>query len=359
MRTTQQRRLTAALAVTLAGALALGAAAPASATTDRHPRAFDLQAHRGGVALTVENTLPAFDKALALGVSTLELDVQITQDGYAVVTHDRDPNPAKCVDTKPAFPGDPEFPYVPHKTYIKDLTLAQVRTIDCGSLRQPQFPGQELHPGERMPLLSEVLRLVNRHRAHQVTLNIETKVEAGAPEQTAPREQFVQVVAREVRKAHLVDQVTIQSFDWGALMRMSEVEPRFPLVALTNGQQFLQVGAAGASPWLGGIDIDDFPGSIQEKFVAATASFGADAVSPVHGDPQGGGVNDPGYVPFTTPELVDAAHDAGMDVVPWTIDDRATIESLMDIGVDGLITDRPDLLRTIMAERHLKLPKRY
>jgi glycerophosphoryl diester phosphodiesterase len=376
---TRQRRSGTVLAVTLAGALALGGA-PASAlstgadagparhadhtagaahTGAAHPRAFDLQAHRGGIALTVENTLPAFDNALALGVSTLELDVQITQDGYAVVTHDRDPSPAKCVDTEPAFPGDPEFPYVPDKTYIKDLTLAQVRTLDCGSLRQPQFPGQELHPGERMPLLSEVLRLVNRHRAHQVTLNIETKVEAGAPEQTAPREQFIQVVAREVRKAHLVDQVTIQSFDWGSLMRMSEVEPRFPLVALTNSQQFLQVGVPGASPWLGGLDIDDFQGSIQEKFVAAAASFGADAVSPVHGDPQGGGVNDPGYVPFTTPELVDAAHDAGMDVIPWTIDDRATIELLMDIGVDGIITDRPDLLRAIMAERHLKLPKRY
>ncbi|MDR7380826.1 glycerophosphodiester phosphodiesterase family protein [Promicromonospora iranensis] len=357
MRTTP-RRTTAALAVTIAGALALGAA-PASAAPAGHPRAFDLQAHRGGVALTVENTLPAFDNALELGVSTLELDVQITQDGYAVVTHDRDPHPAKCVDTEPAFPGDPEFPYVPDRTYIKDLTLAQVRTIDCGSLRQPQFPGQELHPGERMPLLSEVLDLVNRHRARQVTLNIETKVEAGAPEQTAPREEFVQVVAREVRKARLVDQVTIQSFDWGSLMRMSEVEPRFPLVALTNGQQFLQVGAPGTSPWLGGIDIDDFPGSIQEKFVAASASFGADAVSPVHGDPQGGSVTNPGYVPFTTPELVSAAHDAGMAVIPWTINDRATMESLMDIDVDGIITDRPDLLRTIMAERHLKLPKRY
>ena len=355
MRTTE-RRVGAAVAATLAGVLALGAV-PASATG--HPRGFDLQAHRGGIALTVENTLPACDNALALGVSTLELDVQITRDGYAVVTHDRDPSPAKCVDTEPAFPGDPAFPYVPGATYVKDLTLAQVRTLDCGSLRQPQFPDQELHPGERMPLLSEVLALVNRHRAHQVTLNIETKVEAGAPEQTAPREQFVQVVAREVRAARLVDQVTIQSFDWGSLMRMSEVEPRFPLVALTNGQQFLQVGADGASPWLGGLDIDDFRGSIQQKFVAAAASFGADAVSPVHGDPQGGGVEDPDYVPFTTRELVRAAHRQGMDVVPWTVDDRATIESLMDLGVDGLITDRPDLLRTIMAERHLKLPKRY
>ncbi|MGF0116642.1 glycerophosphodiester phosphodiesterase family protein [Promicromonospora sp. Marseille-Q5078] len=364
-----RRAVAAVAAVVVSAALAAAGAAPAVATGQGrghgqehghgNTRTFDLQAHRGGVAMTVENTLPAFANALELGVSTLELDVQITADGYAVVTHDRDLSPAKCVDTAPATPGDPEYPYVPGRTYIKDLTLAQVRTIDCGSLRQPQFPDQELHPGERIPLLSEVFDLVNRYRARQVTLNVETKVEAGAPDQTAPREQFVQVVAREVRRARLTDQVTIQSFDWGSLMRMREVAPRLPVVALTNGQQFLQQGQAGASPWLGGLDIDDFEGSLQQRFVAAAASFGADAVSPVHGDPQGGGVGDPGYVPFTTAELVSAAHDAGMAVVPWTVDDPATIRSLLDLGVDGLITDAPDVLRRIMAERHLKLPKPY
>ncbi len=356
-----------ALMAAVAAAVALGGLAPAGADgggpgPDGHHgprRSFDLQAHRGGVSLVVENTLPAFANALELGVSTLELDVQITEDGHAVVTHDRDLSPAKCVDTAPAFPGDPEFPYVPGRTYVKDLTLAQVRTIDCGSLRAPAYPSQELSPGERMPLLSEVLDLVNAYRARDVTLNIEPKVEAGAPEQTAPREQFVQAVAAEVRAAGLRRQVTIQSFDWGTLMRMGEVEPRLPLVALTNGQQFLQAGQPGASPWLGGLDIDDFTGSLQQRYVAAAASFGADAVSPVHGDPQGGVVTDPGYVPFTTPELVQAAHAARMDVVPWTVNDRATMESLMDIGVDGLITDRPDLLRQVMAERGLRLPRDY
>jgi glycerophosphoryl diester phosphodiesterase len=362
MDTHRSRRALVAAAVASAIAVtSLGPAALAAPTDgprgDGHR--FDLQAHRGGISLVVENTLPAFANALELGVSTLELDVQITEDGHAVVTHDRDLSPAKCVDTAPAFAGDPEFPYVPGRTFVKDLTLAQVRTVDCGSLRAPAYPGQRLSPGERMPLLSEVLDLVNAYRAYKVTLNIEPKVEAGAPEQTAPREQFVQAVAADVRAAGLHNQVTIQSFDWGTLMRMGEVDPRLPLVALTNGQQFLQAGMPGASPWLGGIDIDDFSGTLQQRFVAAAASFGADAVSPVHGDPQGGTVNDPGYVPFTTSELVRAAHAARMEVVPWTVNDRATMESLIDIGVDGLITDRPDLLRQILGERGFRLPRAY
>lgn len=358
--------LTAGLATALAAGVATTAGAgpadasaiePAGSTTERndHRRRFDLQAHRGGVGLTVENTIASFGRALDLGVTTLELDVQITRDGYAVVTHDRDPVEAKCADTAPATPGDPQYPYVPGKTYVKDLTLAQIRTLDCGSKAQPQFPGQHVSPGARMPLLSEVFALVRARHASGVTLNVETKVEAGAPEQTAPREQFVQVVAREVRRAGMLRQVTVQSFDWGALMRMHEVEPRLPIVALTNGQQFLQAGQPGPSPWLGGIDIDDFGGSL----VAAAASFHADAISPVAGDPQSGKVTDPGYVPYTTAAMVHDAHAAGMLVIPWTIDDDATMQSLIDAGVDGLITDYPDTGRQVMARNDFALPRSY
>src|SRR5688500_19573687 len=88
-------------------------------------RKFDLQAHRGGIGLTVESTLAAFGKALELGVTTLELDVQITKDGREVVTHDRKTNPAKCIDTAPVTPGDPAFPYA--GKYVKDLTFDQDR----------------------------------------------------------------------------------------------------------------------------------------------------------------------------------------------------------------------------------------
>ncbi len=128
----------------LAPALLLaGAAVPASAAADRHrslpapgPNQFDLEAHRGGIGLTTENTLEAFDNALKLGVTTLELDVQITEDRVAVVTHDRRIAAQKCRDTRPVVAGDSQYPYV--GKYIKDLTLAQVRTLDC-SLPWPTF----------------------------------------------------------------------------------------------------------------------------------------------------------------------------------------------------------------------------
>ncbi|MEV6150195.1 glycerophosphodiester phosphodiesterase family protein [Nonomuraea sp. NPDC052129] len=346
------RAAAAAVALTLAAAAYPGPAA-ADPGLDRHGRrTFDLQAHRGGLGLVVESTLASFANGLQVGVSTLELDIQITEDGKAVVTHDRRVDARKCQDTGPVTPGDPEYPYV--GKYLNTLTFAQVQTLDCGSRTLPDFPGQRPSPGARMPLLREVFDLVKRYRANDVKLNVETKVEAGAPSETAPREQFVRVAVEEIRRAHMLRQVTIQSFDWGSLMLMRQVEPRLPLVALTN-IDFLQTGKPGASPWLGGIDIDDFGGDP----LRAVKSFGAGAFSPVHGSPQNGKVTDPGYQAYVTREMVDQAHRLGLKVIPWTIDDEATINKLIDDGVDGIITDYPDRLRTVLETRGFTLPRQY
>ncbi|WP_091668652.1 glycerophosphodiester phosphodiesterase [Amycolatopsis marina] len=339
---------TAAVVTALLGS-GVAAAHAAPGTSRNH---FDIQAHRGGLGLTVEGTLPAFAKAMALGVTTLELDIQITRDGREVVTHDRRINPAKCADTAPVTEGDPDFPYA--GKYIRNLTFAQVRTLDCGSQRQPNHPDQELAPGAKMPTLAEVFRLARQQRAWKIRFNIETKVEAAAPEETAPREQFVRRAALEVTRSGFAHNTTIQSFDWGSLMLMRRTAPWLKTVALTQ-PEFLQVGQPGKSPWLGGLDIDDFGGSP----VRAVKTFGADALSPVHGNPQGGKVTDPGYQPFTTKALVREAHRAGIKVVPWTVNDPATMHKLIDDGVDGIITDYPDRLRAVAAERGFRLPRQY
>lgn len=322
---------------------------PANAQDQTRP--FDLQAHRGGIGLVTESTLEAFANALELGVSTLELDTQVSEDGYVVVTHDRQVLAHRCLDTGPATADDPEFPYV--GKYIKDLHWDQIRTLDCGSQRAEAHAGQEIVPGARMVLLSEVFDLVKRYRAYDVMLNIETKVEAGAPHETAPRDEFVAAVIEQIRQHRMQNQVSIQSFDWGALMLVKELAPELPIVALSNAQSFLQCGMPGASPWTGGIDIDDFDCNLP----AAAASFSADAISPVHGLPQSGHINDSDYVPFTTRQMVDQAHDLGLKVIPWTINDTATMAHLIDIGVDGIITDYPDRLRNVMQTQNIALPK--
>ncbi|MGL5816905.1 MAG: esterase-like activity of phytase family protein [Phycicoccus sp.] len=312
----------------------------------------DVQAHRGGIGMTTEETVAGFAKALELGVTTLELDTQVTEDRAVVVTHDRQVQGAKCRDTAPAFDGDPEYPYVGR--YVRDLTLAQVRTLECGWQQLPGFPAQEAVAGP-MAELSDVFDLVRRHRARVVTLNVETKVEAGAPEQTAPREVFVGAVAEEIRRSGLQRQVVVQSFDWGALRVMHEELPRVPLAALTN-VDFLQVGQPGASPWLGGIDADDFGGD----FVAAADSIpGVEVLSPVHGFPQSGRIGQAGYRFYTDADLVRRAHERGLTVIPWTVNDPATLEALVDAGVDGVITDYPNVLREVLRTRGMPLPRAY
>lgn len=315
--------------------------------------AFDLQAHRGGLGLTTEESLEGFGKALRLGVTTLELDTQITKDRKVVVNHDRQVSAQKCEDTGPLTPGDPTYPYV--GKYIKDLTLAQIRTMDCGYQQLPGYPEQEQVKGFRMVELRDVLDLVRAYGAKRVTLNIETKVEAGAPEQTAPRELFVRRVFEEIHRSGIERQVSVQSFDWGALKAMHRLAPTYPLVALTN-YDFLQVGKDGASPWLGGIDVDDYDGDFVR---AADAVPGVTALSPNYGFPQNGTVADPGFRFYPDRRMIRDAHRRGLKVIPWTCDDPATIEALMDLGIDGIITDYPDRVRAVMADRGLPLPTSY
>jgi glycerophosphoryl diester phosphodiesterase len=265
------------------------------------------------------------------------------------VTHERRISAIKCRDTAAAVAGDPEFPYV--GDLIKELSLEQVATLDCGWQQLPGFPHQHVVAGARMPRLDEVFALVDCYGAHDVRFSIDPKFAADAPHETAPRSQLVRVVAHEVRKAHVVQRATIVGLDWGVLMKMRKLEPRLPIVAAAS-PRFLQAGEPGRSPWLGGLDVDDFRGGL----VGAAASFGADAIAPVHGSPANPGAGLPRYQPFTTRKMIRRAHRSGLEVIPWTVNRRATMRQLIDAGVDGIITDYPNRLRSVIARSGLRSP---
>ncbi len=311
----------------------------------------DLQAHRGGAALWPENTLAAFAGALAVGVTTLECDVHVSLDGIPMVVHDRRLGPEKYADTSPAADPDPFYPYV--GGLVTDLSLAQLKTVDAGSRVPAAFPGRLPAPAARIPTLDELFALVADRGADGVRFNIETKFDALAPNESAPRERFAEVVVEHVRRAGLVDRVSVQCFDWACLRLVREAEPGIRLNVLA-APKYLRAGKPEASPWLGGVHIDDYP-----DLASAVSAQGFESISPAHGYPFASGVEDPAYRPFTTSALVEAAHAAGLTVVPYTVDDPATMRRLLDLGVDGLVTNYPGRLRELLAERGERLPPAY
>lgn len=333
------RTLTVAIAAMLSAGF-IGSAPAATAAG-----AFDLQAHRGGRGETTEESLRAFAKALELGVTTLELDIVLSRDGQPMVWHDPVIQEDKCTDTAPAFDGDPQYPYV--GKLVWELTSAQLHTLDCGKLL-PGFPQAEVVAGNKIATLPEVFALADSHRA-RVRYNIETKIEADRPEMSAPPERFVDVILAAVRAAGKQDLVEIQSFDWRTLPLVHAAAPSIPLVALWDETTFVP-----GSAWLNGID----PAVVRDPIDAA-AMVGADILSPGYSVPYGQVPGDPGFALVADAEFVSRAHDRGMTVVPWTINDPGAMRAQILAGADGIITDYPTRLRAVMADMGLPLPEAY
>jgi glycerophosphoryl diester phosphodiesterase len=322
-------------AVLLLVALTAGALLAPLPKASALPFEFDLQAHRGGRGETTEESLRAFAKSLELGVSTLELDIAITSDGQPIVWHDPTIDAEKCADTGPALAGDPQYPYV--GKLVHELTLVQISTLDCGR-RLAEFPRAEVMQGNKIATLPEVFALADSYQAG-VRYNIETKVEADKPGSSADPQQFVDVIVGAVRSAGKVDRVEIQSFDWRTLPIVHQAEPSIPLVALYDEETWVP-----ESPWLAGINVAD-PAVGGDPMIAATM-VGASILSPKYQLVAGG--------PF-----VDRAHSLGLKVIPWTIDDADAMREQIGYGVDGIITDYPTLLRSVLAELGMPLPPAY
>lgn len=295
------------------------------------PAGFDLQSHRGGRGETTEESLRAFAKSLELGVSTLELDIVLTKDKQPLVWHDPRIDETKCTDTGPAFPGDPMYPYV--GKLVHELTLEQIRTLDCGKLLSG-FPDAEVVHGNKSAVLPEVFWLTDSYHA-DVRFNIETKIEADKPETSATPQEFVDVILDAVRAAGKVDKVDIQSFDWRTLPLVERAEPSIPRVALWDETTWVP-----GTPWLGGVD----PAAEADP-IAAAMSVGATVLSPQYL------LVDRGFV--------ERAHALGVKVTPWTVNDPDDMRALIAAGVDGLITDYPTRLRGVLAELGMPLPPSY
>jgi glycerophosphoryl diester phosphodiesterase len=270
--------------------------------------AFDIEGHRGCRGLMPENTIPAMMKALELGVTTLEMDAVITKDKQVILSHE------------PFFNHEittgPDGKYVTEQDErslnIYHMTYAQTQAYDVGLKPHPRFPNQRRLKATK-PLLREVIDNVEAYQklkgAHPVFYNIETKSNPGTDNNYHPApEEFVNTLMKVINAEKISDRVIIQSFDFRTLQVLHKKYPTIKTAAL----------------------IEDFDNRSFEEHLKALG-FVPTIYSPAYS--------------LVTKELVEKCHQQYIKVVPWTVNDKAAIAQLKTTGVDGVITDYPDLLK--------------
>jgi glycerophosphoryl diester phosphodiesterase len=304
-----------------------------------HAAAFDLQGHRGARGLAPENTLPGFALTLGIGVTTLETDLAVSRDGVLVISHDPALNPDITRGPDGQFLSG-RGPVIWH-TDFAELQRYDVGRMKAGTRYAQGFPDQVPVDGTRMPRVADVFALAAKAGNTAVRFNIETKLSPTAPAETLAPEPFARALIAEIRKAGVASRSTIQSFDWQTLQVVQKEAPEIATVYLTiarGGGDNVQVGKPGASPWTAGFDVDDHGGSAPATVHAA-----------------GGKIWSPFFQDLDEASFK-RAQELGLAVVPWTVNDEPNMRRLVQMGVDGLISDYPDRLRKVLAELGKALP---
>jgi glycerophosphoryl diester phosphodiesterase len=299
--------------------------------------AFDIEAHRGGRALFPENTLPSFANALSMGVNTLELDIGVTRDGAVVVSHERKLSPDLARGPDGVYVAPPGTPFV--QLRLEDVKRYDVGQIRPGSSYAAQFPDQRAVPGTRIPTLIEAFDLVRRSGDGAVRFNIETKIDPNHPEESPDPQRFVSVLLDLAQTERMSDRIMVQSFDWRTLQLVQKQAASIPTVYLTQ-----QKGAGAtialdkATEWTAGFNPGDYGHSLPRTIKAA-----------------GGAIWSP-YFRDVDADLIAESHRLGLKVVVWTVNKPDDIAAMIDIGVDGIISDHPDALRKVAGEKGIVLP---
>jgi glycerophosphoryl diester phosphodiesterase len=301
--------------------------------------AFDMQSHRGGRGLLPENTLASFENAIRMGTTTLEMDIAITADGIPVISHDPALNPAITRDAKGQW-------LTQHEPLIKSLTLAQVQSYDVGRLNPNhkyarEFPDQQPRDGQHIPTLAAVFNLVNDLGAKDVHFDMETKINPHHPESTLAPEAFVTIMLKVIREAGMTKRVMVQSFDWRTLELLHKLEPDIRTMYLT--MDFPDYSTVKDGAWTAGHLLKDHGNSVARMVRASAGQAPGIIWAPTQKNLSAEGVKE--------------AQALGLQVIPWTVNEKPQMEKLIVWGVDGIITDYPDRLREVMASKGLPLPQ--
>ena len=291
--------------------MTLSASTDQPAATEIADRAIDLQGHRGARGLMPENTIPAFLRALDLGVTTLEMDVAINAEGHVVLSHE------PWISAKICSHPDGRKVTEDEEKRLRIYTMSdeEVAGFDCGSRGHPDFPRQQAMAVSK-PLLGDVLQAVATHSSTSarapVRFNIEIKSRPEGDRVFHPEVwEYANILYQVLKEYDVLDRTTVQSFDPRALEAMHSIDPQVSTSLIISN-----------------------PHGIGENL--AQLSFVPDIYSPDY--------------ELVDEELIRAAHARNIQVIPWTINEADTMRKLLAWGIDGLITDYPDLAVEVLSE---------
>jgi glycerophosphoryl diester phosphodiesterase len=269
--------------------------------------------------------MPGFAGAIGIGVTAIEMDVALTRDGVVILSHD------PILD--PQLTRGPDGAWIaPPGALIRDLSYDAVTGFDVGRIRpgsqqKAAFPHQQGADGVRLPRLADVVAL-----DPSVHLAVELKTFPDHPDRTVPPEDMADAVLAVLDPAGVLPRTRIISFDWRALRYLAGIRPDLSLGYLTDAET-----VADARLWWGGPAPEDFGGSVLRAVAA-----------------EGGRVWGPDYRDLRAADVAEA-HNMGILVNPWTVNEPADMARLLDWGVGALTTDYPDRARAVMAEKNVAL----
>lgn len=278
---------------------------------------YDLQGHRGARGKRPENTIPAFHYCLENHMTTIELDTNLTKDQQLIVYHDTVLNSKICRFEN----GEPVTP-IP----IKELTVAELKRLDCGVADSPAFPEQLPVKGTRLLTLADFFEFVQVFEQQHVRLkpirfNIETKF--GKDYTPSEVNVMAGLMVKAITDAGMTERSTVQSFVLEVLPEIKKIDGRIQTSAL------FEPGVTQAFLLKSGVSYG------RKKIIQRTLAVEADIISP--------------HFLYVDRKFIQRCHGVGKKVLPWVLNDEKMMEDFLELGVDGIISDYPDRLSRVYS----------
>lgn len=297
-------------------------------------KTIEIYSHRGAAGLSPENTISSYRTALAIGVHVVDMDIGMTQDDIIVVSHDSILNPNLTQTALGQWIAEKELP-------LRQMSFARLQSYRVGtthplSEERKAHPWQYAMPFEIIPSLNQVIAFIKQYPESNIRFQIEIKTAPDLSAKTVQPDIIVPALIKLVRENNIANRVEVHSFDWKNLILLQQLAPDITTSYLSDAKEWLVSNSD--LKWTAGYDVKQF-GDSYPKLIKHL----------------GGKIWCPHYQDLTWEDLK-MARSLGLKVNPWTVDNPSDMITMIEWEVDGIITNRPDILRGLLAARGYSVP---